>query len=225
MITKSKFILNGYIFSFLFSIILFISGGRIDYIQGWIYFFTNLLTTSMNVFAVQKDSELMSERLKPGEGTKSWDKLLLGLSALVSLSTIVLAGLDSGRYHWSPEYHWMSYVFGVVLLISGQIVFLNARKENKFFSTVVRIQKDRGHTVCQTGIYTVVRHPGYLGMIISTIGLPLLLGSLWSVLPTSLAIILICIRTYREDKMLKDELTGYLEYTQKIRYKLVPWVW
>lgn len=225
MTTKTKFIVNGFVFSFFFSAVLFFSAGRIDYIQGWIYFVTSILTTSMNIFTVQKDSELMNERLKPGEGTKSWDKLLLGLSALVSLSTIVLAGLDSGRYHWSYHISWMSTIFGVILLIAGQIIFLNARKENKFFSTVVRIQKDRGHTVCQTGMYAVVRHPGYLGMILSTSGLPLLLGSLWSIVPTFLAIILLCLRTSFEDKMLKDELPGYLEYAQKIRYKLVPWVW
>jgi protein-S-isoprenylcysteine O-methyltransferase Ste14 len=225
MTTRSKFVLNGFVFSFFFSVVLFISAGRIDYIQGWIYFFTSLLTTSMNILAVQKDSELMNERLQPGEGAKSWDKLLLGFSALISLSTIVLAGLDSGRYQWSPPFHWIITVFGILLMIIGQIVFLTARKENKFFSTVVRIQKDRGHTVCQTGIYTVIRHPGYLGMIISTIGLPLLLGSLWSIVPAFLAVILLCRRTYLEDALLKDELIGYHEYSQNVCYKLVPGMW
>jgi protein-S-isoprenylcysteine O-methyltransferase Ste14 len=225
MTTKTKFVLNGFVSSFSFSAVLFISAGRIDYSQGWIYFSTSLLTTSMNVLTVRKDLELMSERAKPGEGTKSWDKLLLGLSAIVFISTVVLAGLDSGRYRWSPYLPWIVNAFGVILMITGQIVFLFARKENRFFSTVVRIQKDRGHTVCETGIYRAVRHPGYLGMIISTMGFPLLLGSVWCILPTFLAIILLCIRTVLEDKTLKDELTGYLEYTQKTRYKLVPWVW
>jgi protein-S-isoprenylcysteine O-methyltransferase Ste14 len=179
----------------------------------------------MNVLAVKKDSQLMSERSKPGEGTKSWDKLLLGLSAIIFLCTIILAGLDSGRFRWSPILPWIINAFGVILVITGQIIFLVARKENKFFSTVVRIQKDRGHTVCETGIYRAVRHPGYLGMIISTMGFPFLLSSLWSIVPTFLAIILLCIRTFLEDKTLKDELTGYLEYTKKIRYKLVPWMW
>jgi protein-S-isoprenylcysteine O-methyltransferase Ste14 len=225
MTTKNKFVLNAFVFSLAFSTVLFISAGRIDYIEGWIYFLTNLLTTSMNVFAAQKNLDLMNERSKPGEGSKSWDKLLLGLSALVFTCTIVLAGLDSGRYQWSLHLHWTINAFGVILLITGQIIFLVAKSENKFFSTVVRIQKDRGHTVCETGIYRVVRHPGYLGMIISTMALPFLLGSLWSIAPTFLAIILLCIRTILEDKILKDELTGYLEYTQKTRYKLVPWVW
>jgi protein-S-isoprenylcysteine O-methyltransferase Ste14 len=225
MTARTKFVLNGFVSSFSFSAILFISAGRINYIQGWIYFLTSLLTTSMNVITVQKDPELMNERSNPGEGTKPWDKILLGLSGLVFISTIILAGLDSGRYRLSPHFPWIVNAVGVALMITGQIIFLVARKENRFFSTVVRIQKDRGHTVCETGIYQVVRHPGYLGMMISTMGVPFLLGSLWCALPTILAVILLCIRTFLEDRTLKDELSGYLEYTQKTRYKLVPWVW
>ena len=225
MTLKIKFILNAFVSSFLFSIVLFVSAGRIAYFQGWIYLLTNVVVTLMNVLTLQSNPDLMSERTKPGEGTKSWDKLILGASFLVFVSTIVLAGLDSGRYRWSPQLHWGIYALGILLMISGQIAFLLARRENMFFSTVVRIQRERGHTVCDSGVYRVIRHPGYLGMMISTMGLPFLLGSLWCVLPTILAVILLCIRTFLEDRTLKDELTGYLEYTRKTRYKLVPWVW
>ena len=110
-------------------------------------------------------------------------------------------------------------------MISGQIIFLAARNENKFFSTVMRIQKERGHTVCESGLYSVIRHPGYLGMMVSTIGLPLILGSLWSTIPAFVSITLLCIRTVLEDNTLKDELDGYREYTKKIPYKLFPWIW
>jgi protein-S-isoprenylcysteine O-methyltransferase Ste14 len=89
----------------------------------------------------------------------------------------------------------------------------------------VRIQKDRGHVVCDKGLYKIVRHPGYLGMIISLMGLPLITTSTWSIIPTLIAIILLLIRTSFEDKTLTDELDGYIEYTRKTRNKLIPLVW
>ena len=225
MTLKAKFVLNAFISSFLFSIVLFISAGRIDYLEGWIYLLTSFITTVMNVLTIRTDDELMRERSRPGEGTKSWDKLLLGLSFLIFIFTVVLGGLDSGRYIWSPHLSWLLCAVGVFMMIAGQIVFLDARRENKYFSTVVRIQKDRGHTVCESGVYKVVRHPGYIGIIISTIGIPFVLGSLWSAIPSFISIVLLCIRTSLEDKTLKEELEGYTEYTKKTRYKLIPMVW
>jgi protein-S-isoprenylcysteine O-methyltransferase Ste14 len=102
---------------------------------------------------------------------------------------------------------------------------MGRRSQNNFFSTVMRIQKDRGHVVCDTGLYKIVRHPGYLGMIISLMGLPLITTSVWSIIPTFIAIILLLIRTSLEDKTLISELDGYAGYTRKTRYKLIPLVW
>lgn len=110
-------------------------------------------------------------------------------------------------------------------MIIGQIIFLTARSQNNFFSSVVRIQKDRGHVVCDTGLYKTIRHPGYLGMIISLIGLPFITTSIWSVIPTLIAIILLLIRTTLEDITLINELEGYDEYARKTRYKLIPLIW
>ena len=113
----------------------------------------------------------------------------------------------------------------IVLTIIGQLFFLIAQKQNIFFSSTVRIQTDRGHTVCETGLYKVVRHPAYLGSVIQAIGFPLLFGSLWSIIPVSISIILLLTRTYLEDKTLKNELKGYIEYTLKTRYRLIPYLW
>jgi len=179
----------------------------------------------MNFFTIYKNSELLNVRSKPGEGIKSWDKLLLGLSALVYVIIIVLAGLDSGRFQGALNFNWIVSISGVILLIIGQILFLTARSQNKFFSSVVRIQKDRGHVVCDTGLYKIVRHPGYLGMMISLMGLPLITTSIWSIIPTLIAIILLLIRTSLEDKTLINELDGYAGYTRKTRNKLIPLVW
>src|SRR5690606_25905194 len=102
--------------------------------------------------------------------------------------------------------------------------FLFAQKQNKFFSSTVRIQSDRNHTVCDTGLYKIVRHPAYLGSIIQAAGFPLLFGSLWSIFPVVLLIVLNIVRTSLEDKTLKKELNGYTEYSRKIRYKIFPYV-
>ena len=204
---------------------LFISAGRINYWQGWLYISMYLLMTLMTLLASMGNTELVNERLKPGEGVKKWDKLLLGLSAAIYLVMVIVSGLDSGRFHWSPTLHWSLYISAIIITLSGHSFFLIAKMQNKFFSTVVRIQTERGHTVCDTGLYKIIRHPGYFGMIISTLGFPLLLGSLWSIIPVILSILILLIRTHLEDKTLINELTGYREYTQKIRYRLIPKVW
>lgn len=225
MTPTMKYAFNAFIPFLLFSAILFISAGKIDYFQGWIYLFTNAAITTINILVIRISPGLMNERAKPGEGIKSWDKALLGLSFLVFVVTIVLAGLDSGRYRLSPDLPWSLYGAGIVLMIAGQLLFSIARNENKFFSTVVRIQKDRGHTVCDSGVYRIVRHPGYLGMMISTLGIPLVLGSLWSAIPSAVSIMLLCVRTFLEDETLKRELEGYVDYTTRVPYRLLPWMW
>jgi protein-S-isoprenylcysteine O-methyltransferase Ste14 len=208
-----------------FFLVLFISAGRINYWQGWLYLSMYLLMTLMTVIASIGNTELMNERFKPGKGIKKWDKLLLSISAPIYLIMLVVSGLDSGRFHWSPNLHWSLYILAIILTLFGHSFFLIAKRQNKFFSTVVRIQTERGHTVCDTGLYKIIRHPGYFGMIISTLGFPLLLGSLWSIVPVILSILILLIRTHLEDVTLINELTGYREYTQKIRYRLIPKVW
>jgi protein-S-isoprenylcysteine O-methyltransferase Ste14 len=222
---KIKLLIKGFVTNIVFTAILFFCAGRMNYTQGWIFLSVNILSTLMNYFSIYKNSELLNERSNLGEGIKLWDKLLLGLSAMIYLITIVTAGLDSGRFHGTQNFNWMVSIFGIIFIVIGQILFLTARSQNNFFSSVVRIQKDRGHVVCDTGLYKIVRHPGYLGMIISLIALPLITTSIWSIIPTLIAIILLLIRTSLEDKTLINELDGYVEYTQKTRYKLIPFVW
>ena len=209
----------------LFFAVIFISAGRFIYWQGLVYVVIGLFMFILSFTALSVDSDLMIERSKPGEGAKQWDKLILGLSFLATIGMYILAGLDSGRYHWSPDFHWSLFITGIILTILGQLLFLIAQKQNKFFSSTVRIQTDRGHTVCETGLYKDVRHPTYLGSVIQAIGFPLLFGSLWSIIPVVISIILLITRTYLEDKTLKKELKGYTEYTLKTRYRLIPYLW
>ena len=222
---KTSYLIKLFIGTFLFFIIIFISAGRIDYWQGILYVAIGLIMFILQNTLLRIDPELLKERSKPGEDTKKWDKTILGLSFLVTISMYITAGLDSGRYHWSPDFHWSITLIGIILTISGQLLFLIAQKQNKFFSSTVRIQKDRGHIVCETGLYKIVRHPAYLGSIIQSLGFPLFFGSLWSIIPVCLSVILLITRTYLEDNTLQNELKGYPEYSAKTRYRIIPYIW
>lgn len=208
-----------------FLLILFVSAGRTDYWQGWVYAVINLIAVSLNSFALRNNNELAAERSEVKSGTKSWDKIILGLSAVTLIITYIVSGLDSGRFQWSPEFHWSINATGAILILSGEAIFLMAQKENKYFSSVVRIQTDRGHTVCDTGVYKIIRHPAYFGNIITAVGIPLILGSLWGLIPSVVSIILVIIRTSLEDKTLIKELDGYRDYTSRTRYRLLPYIW
>jgi protein-S-isoprenylcysteine O-methyltransferase Ste14 len=222
---KTNYVVKHIFGTLIFFSFLFISAGRINYWQGLVYVGLGLIMVLLNYTILRIDSQLLNERSTPGEGTKKWDKIILGLSFLVTISMYIIAGLDSGRFHWSPDFHWSLYVTGIILTATGQLLFLIAQKQNKFFSSTVRIQTDREHIVCENGIYAIVRHPAYLGSIIQSLGFPLLFGSLWSIIPICLSIILLITRTHLEDETLRDELKGYSEYCDKTRYKIIPLVW
>jgi protein-S-isoprenylcysteine O-methyltransferase Ste14 len=222
---KTSYILKHFVGTFIFFLILFLSAGKIGYWQGLVYVIIGFFMSVLHYSVLKPDSELLRERAKPGEGAKSWDKLILGLSFLSTIAMYVIAGLDSGRYGWSPDFHWSICIIGICLTIAGQLLFMIAQKQNNFFSSTVRIQTDREHTVCETGLYKFVRHPAYMGSIIQAVGFPLLFGSLWSIIPVSILILLHIIRTYLEDKTLKNELKGYPEYSLKTRFKIIPYVW
>jgi protein-S-isoprenylcysteine O-methyltransferase Ste14 len=222
---KTSYLIKLLLGTLFFFAILFVSAGRIDYWQGLTYVSIGFIMLILSFTVLRIDPELLKERAKPGKDTKQWDKNILGLSFLVTISMYIIAGLDSGRYHWSPDFHWSIYLSGILLTALGQLLFLIAQKQNRFFSSTVRIQTDREHVVCETGLYKIVRHPAYLGSIIQSLGFPLLFGSLWSIIPVCLSVILLLTRTNLEDKTLKNELKGYPEYSEKTRYKIIPRVW
>lgn len=222
---KTGYIIKHFAGTLTFFLIIFLSAGKLDYWQGLVYIAIGLIMVILNYTILKPDSDLLAERSKPGQGTKQWDKVLLGLSLLLTITMYVIAGLDSGRFHWSPDFHMSLHAIGIFLTVSGQLLFLIAQKQNKFFSSTVRIQSDREHTVCECGLYRIVRHPAYLGSIIQSLGFPLLFGSIWSIIPAGMLIIISAIRTYLEDKTLKEELKGYIEYSNKTPYRIIPFIW
>ena len=140
------------------------------------------------------------------------------------LVTHSMGGLDA-RFGWTQHMPPLVYWGSVLIYLLGQAIFQWARYTNRFFSSMVRIQTDRGQTVCKAGPYRYVRHPGYVGGILMAIGMGVVLGSWWACLPQLLAVALLIWRTSREDQTLQSELPGYAEYTRETRYRLLPGVW
>jgi protein-S-isoprenylcysteine O-methyltransferase Ste14 len=202
---------------------LFLFAGRINYWQGWLFVGALLASMLANAFIVKAD--LVEERFNPGKGVKNWDKLILGAMTVLYIAMLVTGGLDSGRYNWSGAQPWWVYALGLVLYAAGQVFFLWAKATNRWFSSVVRLQTDRSQVVCQDGPYRLVRHPGYVGGLLYGLGMALLLGSLWALIPQIIAAILLVVRTALEDRMLKAELPGYGEYSRKVKRRLIPGVW
>ena len=222
---KKSYYLKSITGSIIFFLVIFIAAGKINYPPGIIYTGIGILMMILSFTVFRLDDELLQERAKPAENTQKWDKTILGLSSLAILAIYIIGGLDSGRFGWSHGFPDYSMIFGGILTAVGQLIFLIAQKQNSFFSSTVRIQNERGHNVCQSGLYRIVRHPAYAGSIIQTAGFPLLFRSVWVVIPCLLLIVLFIIRTQLEDKFLSSELNGYQVYSEKTRFKLLPFIW
>jgi protein-S-isoprenylcysteine O-methyltransferase Ste14 len=141
-----------------------------------------------------------------------------------AMAVVILAALDDGRFHWLPVSWWVS-VLGYALLVMGIAGLTWAQSVNKFFERTVRIQHDREQRVIDTGPYAIIRHPGYVAAFFFLVGMSLALGSVWALIPAAVSCLVLVVRTALEDRTLRAELAGYEEYTQRVRYRLVPGVW
>jgi protein-S-isoprenylcysteine O-methyltransferase Ste14 len=220
-----KKFLTSSIITIFFLAVLLVCAGRLNYWQAWLYVGISLAMNLATRIVLLKNPELSEGRSTVGTGAEKWDKVVLGIGLLLTVIMLAVAGLDTGRYHWSPSFSWAWSLVGVALNILGMVIFLTAMNENKFFSAVARIQKERGHSVCTTGPYRIIRHPGYAGMIIGTLGFPFLFLSLWSIIPALLSVANLLVRTAKEDRFLETELKGYRDYQSVTRYRLFPGVW
>jgi len=209
----------------VFFAVIFFSAGKFLYWPGIIYVVLGLVMLILSYTVLLPDRELLEERSKVHSDSKKWDKNILLLSFVATIAMYATAGFDSGRFHWSPGFHPALTATGVFLTAAGQFLFLLAQKQNRFFSSTVRIQYERDHTVCDSGLYRFVRHPAYMGNLIQYLGFPLLFGSVWSCIPVAFSVILLLIRTRLEDRTLLAELTGYRIYADRVGYRIVPFVW
>jgi protein-S-isoprenylcysteine O-methyltransferase Ste14 len=205
--------------------ILFISAGRLNWAMAWAYLGVYLGIVAINALVIlPKNPELIAERGQTKENIKGWDKLLTNLIAIPMLGTLIVAGLQT-RYEWSPQLGLAIQIAALAVVALGYGLASWAMASNPFFSRTVRIQMDRGQTVASGGPYRYVRHPGYVGTIVTALTTPLALGSLWALILGGLSALLMVVRTVLEDKMLLDELDGYKEYARRVRYRLAPGIW
>jgi protein-S-isoprenylcysteine O-methyltransferase Ste14 len=208
------------------AVVLFAAAGRLDWAMGWAYVGVNLGIVAFNMVVLLPTSpELIAERGRVKENVAGWDRLLAPAVSLVGpLTTLVVSALD-GRFGWPVRMPLAVEMVGLVVAVAGYLMFTWSMASNKFFAGVVRIQTERGHTVETGGPYRYVRHPGYAGMIIFTLATPVLLGSVWGLIPAGLTVAVVVLRTTLEDRTLQAELGGYEEYAGQVRYRLVPGVW
>jgi protein-S-isoprenylcysteine O-methyltransferase Ste14 len=207
------------------AIVLFSAANKLAWLWAWVFLGICVVSMSVNsFFMLRTDPETIAERGRVKE-TRRWDKLVGGLWALLLfLAVPLVAGLDE-RFGWTAALTPACNIAGAVLLACGLGFGGWAMISNAYFSTAVRIQTDRGHHVCRSGPYRFVRHPGYVGFAVQSVGTPILLGSCWALIPGVGAAILMVIRTSLEDRMLQAELTGYREFAEDVRYRLIPGVW
>lgn len=209
----------------VFIVVTFLVAGTLTYWQGWVFNGLNILFILLTFLLLIDRKDVIKERLKPGVGIKSWDRLYYLVSTPLFFVMFIVSILDAARFSWRPTVPFLMMVLGIFLYCLGQAILLWAKRTNRFFSSVVRIQHDRNQTVCTDGPYRFIRHPGYLGGLIFTIGTPLLLGSYWGLLPAVLSVIILIWRTRLEDFTLRKELPGYTLYTTQVKYRLVPYFW
>jgi protein-S-isoprenylcysteine O-methyltransferase Ste14 len=212
---------------FITALIMF-AGGRWNWLEGWLFaawMVTMILASTFYLYF--KNPDLLAERSKaPGQANqKKWDKWFQATAYLGFVIWVVLIPFDASRFHWSPVFPLWLKIVGGLLLIPALFFIQRATMDNNYLSAAVRLQSDRGQQVVSTGVYAIVRHPLYLGLLFMLIGAPVMTGSLYGLIMSALVVVSLMFRIHGEEKMLLTELEGYAEYKQKVKYRLIPYVW
>jgi protein-S-isoprenylcysteine O-methyltransferase Ste14 len=207
------------------AVALFASVGKWNWWNAWAYLGLYLVFLAFNAFVLLgKHKDLVEERSQIGAGAKGWDKVIGLITGTGGFLILIIAGLDE-RFGWAGSIPAWVQVAAFVLMGLSYPLFTWAMVSNKFFSTIVRIQKERGHTVQTGGPYRFVRHPGYASLLVSYITIPIALASLWACIPMALLVVNLFIRTALEDRTLQNELDGYTEFAAHVRFRLIPGIW
>jgi protein-S-isoprenylcysteine O-methyltransferase Ste14 len=206
----------------LIALLLFVSAGTLNYPYALLYMAAYLLVILAGSFTLPL--EVIAERGSKKGNVEKWDKLLSALMGSSSFCIYIVSGLDF-RYHWTPALTAELHLESIFIFVMGCALVIWDMRTNYFFSTAVRLQIERGHTVCSTGPYKYIRHPGYLGMILYNLVSPTFLGSLWAMIPALITLCLFIVRTWLEDRTLIRKLPGYREYAAHVRYRLLKWIW
>jgi len=201
--------------------LLFLPAGTLHFFNGWLFLavvFVPMLAAG--VILMRRNPQLLQKRLNTKEKLGE-QRLVIKLSALMFIAGFVLAGLDF-RFGWSQLPKWVSYLSALVYLL-GYGLYAEVMRENAYLSRTIEVQE--GQTVVDTGLYGVVRHPMYSATLILFLAMPLMLGSLLSFVCFLAYPAIIVKRIESEEALLEAELEGYIAYKQKVRYRLIPYLW
>jgi protein-S-isoprenylcysteine O-methyltransferase Ste14 len=214
-------LLSGLAFLALFGAVLFGCAGRWD--LPWFWAYLGVWAVATIVATPLVDPDMIRERMRPGPGGQDYAIAFAVIPLWVG--QYVIAGLDVGRFHWSDAVPLAVQVAAFVLMAAAMAVLVWAEVVNRFFSTVIRIQTERGHHVITSGPYRYLRHPAYAACLFLFAGGGLVLGSGLAALIGLLLYLPMLRRTAREDRILREQLEGYAAYAEKVRYRLLPGVW
>lgn len=191
-----------------------------------VYVLANLALMVVSLITVElRYPDITKERLCPGPGAKDGLRATLAIVLPTWLSHFIVAALDIKRFHWSDTVPFRLQVAGLMGYIASLCIITWARAENPFFSSVARIQRDRGHRLITGGPYQYVRHPAYTASLLMAPCSSLALGSWLSAVPLLTWFAFVLRRTVIEDAVLREELEGYAQYAEKVRYRLIPGIW
>ena len=205
----------------LIGAVLFWPAGSFNYPYGWLFIALLFIPMiPMGIVMLIKAPKLLKKRLDAKEKLGG-QKSIIALSGLMFLSAFIFSALDF-RFGWSSVPLWLVIVSSVLFLI-GYLGYMEVMRENEYLARTIKVEE--GQRVIDTGLYGIVRHPMYLATLFMFLPMPLILGSLWGLIPISLYIPLISARIIGEEKLLKKELLGYGDYTKKVKYRLIPFVW
>ncbi|MBN1315783.1 MAG: isoprenylcysteine carboxylmethyltransferase family protein [Anaerolineales bacterium] len=205
--------------------LFFLPAGRWDWWEAWVLIGSFLVyTIALFLWLRWHDPLLLTERNKPGSNVKAWDRMIMIGYTFLLLVMFVVASLDSGRYHWSTIFPAIRIVGWIGIVLAMALIWW-VMAINTFLSSMVRIQNERGQQVITSGPYQYVRHPMYVGVMMSFLCIPLILGSWWAMIPAVLIEGVFIIRTALEDRMLRQELAGYQQYADRVRFRIMPGVW
>lgn len=224
-LSMRKAVLQGVVGLAVFAVAWFGLAGRLDWWQGWVLL--GVFTVLVSAFAwrlASTDPGLLEERQRPGGDVPAWDVWVLRVYSLMLIIQLALAALDSGRFGWSTV-AWGWQVLGWCMMLGAGAAVGWVARSNPFLSSSARLQDDRAQIVVQDGPYAWVRHPMYLAIAVTFIGMSLALASWWALVPAAVNVGLFVYRTVREDEMLKQGLQGYAEYAKRVKFRLLPGIW
>jgi protein-S-isoprenylcysteine O-methyltransferase Ste14 len=208
----------------VFGVLLFLPAWTLTYWQAWIFIVVFMgSANAIGIYLSLKDPELLERRKKGGPAAEQnmAQKIIISLALIGWVILLVFCGLDH-RFAWSPV-SWPVLLVGNVLIMLGFLIDFFVFRENSYGASTIETFEDQ--KVISTGFYALVRHPMYMGVLVMMIGVPLALGSWWGLVILALITPVLLWRILDEEKLLKKDLPGYREYTQKVRYRLVPYLW